>query len=197
MGLQATVGDGLEAVAQLACRLTPDASAAAAAGLQPSTPRQQDAAVTSTSAQGEAARCDTAPLAANTAATPPDNAQQQQQQQQECHDPEQAQQQQERDLKQQPQEQLDVLIIDAGSGDASQPMSCPPPAFLEPAFLQHAKQVLQPEGMLVVNCVSRAIEPYKAAVKALQASLECWCGPLHMLCMVADAAASKSFSMNV
>ncbi|DBB00023.1 TPA: hypothetical protein ACH3X1_013883 [Trebouxia sp. C0004] len=66
-------------------------------------------------------------------------------------------------------QQLDVLIVDAGSGDASVAMSCPPAAFLEPEFLQHATQVLNAGGMLVVNCVSRAVEPYKAAVKALQA----------------------------
>ncbi|DBB00024.1 TPA: hypothetical protein ACH3X1_013883 [Trebouxia sp. C0004] len=65
-------------------------------------------------------------------------------------------------------QQLDVLIVDAGSGDASVAMSCPPAAFLEPEFLQHATQVLNAGGMLVVNCVSRAVEPYKAAVKALQ-----------------------------
>ena len=65
-------------------------------------------------------------------------------------------------------QQLDVLIVDAGSGDASFAMSCPPAAFLEPEFLQHARQVLKGKGMLVVNCVSRAVEPYKAAVKALQ-----------------------------
>lgn len=67
-----------------------------------------------------------------------------------------------------PSQQLDVLIVDAGSGDASVAMSCPPAAFLEPEFLQHAKEVLKGKGMLVVNCVSRAAEPYKAAVKALQ-----------------------------
>jgi spermidine synthase len=39
---------------------------------------------------------------------------------------------------------------------------------LEPEFLQHARQVLKAGGILVVNCVSRAVEPYKAAVKALQ-----------------------------
>ncbi len=65
-------------------------------------------------------------------------------------------------------QQLDVLIVDAGSGDASVAMSCPPAAFLEPEFLQHARQVLKAGGILVVNCVSRAVEPYKAAVKALQ-----------------------------
>ena len=63
---------------------------------------------------------------------------------------------------------LDVLIVDAGSGDASVAMSCPPAPFLQNDFLQHAKQVLTPNGMLVINCVSRVAEPYKAAVKALQ-----------------------------
>ena len=47
-------------------------------------------------------------------------------------------------------------------------MSCPPAAFLRLEFLQHARQVLEGKGMLVVNCVSWAAEAYKAAVKALQ-----------------------------
>lgn len=63
---------------------------------------------------------------------------------------------------------LDLLVVDAGSGDASVPMSCPPAPFLESSFLGHARQVLKPDGMLAVNCVSRAAEPYKAAVKSLQ-----------------------------
>ena len=29
-------------------------------------------------------------------------------------------------------ERLDLLVVDAGSSDASLPMSCPPPSFLEP-----------------------------------------------------------------
>lgn len=63
---------------------------------------------------------------------------------------------------------LDLLVVDAGSGDASVPMSCPPAPFLESKFLGDAIQVLNPGGMLAVNCVSRAAEPYRAAVKALQ-----------------------------
>ena len=63
---------------------------------------------------------------------------------------------------------LDLLVVDAGSGDASVPMSCPPAPFLESRFLGHATEVLKPSGMLAVNCVSRAAEPYKAAVKSLQ-----------------------------
>lgn len=63
---------------------------------------------------------------------------------------------------------LDLLVVDAGSGDASVPMSCPPAPFLESKFLGDAIQVLKPGGMLAVNCVSRAAEPYRAAVKALQ-----------------------------
>lgn len=66
---------------------------------------------------------------------------------------------------------LDLLVVDAGSGDASVAMSCPPPAFLEAEFLGHAKEVLNLRGMLVVNCVSRAEEPYKAAVQALQVAV--------------------------
>ena len=66
--------------------------------------------------------------------------------------------------------QLDLLVVDAGSGDATVAMSCPPAAFLAATFLGQAKRVLRPGGMLVVNCVSRADEPYRAAVNALQVS---------------------------
>ena len=31
------------------------------------------------------------------------------------------------------QGQWDLLVVDAGSGNASEAMSCPPPAFLEPS----------------------------------------------------------------
>ena len=67
-----------------------------------------------------------------------------------------------------PSQHLDLLVVDAGSGDASVAMSCPPAPFLESRFLGQAKQVLRHGGMLAVNCVSRAAEPYTAAVKALQ-----------------------------
>ena len=63
---------------------------------------------------------------------------------------------------------VDVLVVDAGSGDASLAMSCPPAAFVEPAFLHHASTALSVHGVLVVNCVSRLDGPYRAAVEALQ-----------------------------
>ena len=154
-GMQAEVGDGLHAIAQLAASLAPAdgishshsaASADAHHGAGPHQPHEQE-----------------------------QQQQQQQrykdQQEQNSEDSQQQQQQQSEEGQQQEhQRPVDVLIIDAGSGDASVAMSCPPPAFLEPAVLQQAKQVLNRAGMLVVNCVSRAAQPYQAAVKALQVS---------------------------
>lgn len=67
---------------------------------------------------------------------------------------------------------LDLLVVDAGSGDASVAMSCPPAPFLESTFLGDAKQALKPGGMLAVNCVSRAAEPYRAAVETLQVGVQ-------------------------
>lgn len=63
---------------------------------------------------------------------------------------------------------LDVLMVDAGSGDSSLPMSCPPPAFLERHFLEHARASLRPGGLLMVNCVSRSDAAFAAAVAALK-----------------------------
>ncbi len=132
--LQATVGDGLKAVAQLAQSLS-----------------------SGSSADSESVSND-----ASTPAQPPE------QQEQTGHSADSKFDQTPHGGKSWSSQQLDVLIVDAGSGDASVAMSCPPAAFLELEFLQHAKKVLKGKGMLVVNCVSRAAEPYKAAVKALQ-----------------------------
>ncbi|KAK9806887.1 hypothetical protein WJX72_006435 [[Myrmecia] bisecta] len=67
-----------------------------------------------------------------------------------------------------PREPLDVIIVDAGSGDASVAMSCPPAPFVQAEFLRHAKQALHPEGMLVMNCVSRTDTPYQEAVETIK-----------------------------
>ncbi|KAA6429889.1 MAG: hypothetical protein FRX49_00321, partial [Trebouxia sp. A1-2] len=132
--LQATVGDGFEAVAQLAQSLSSGCSA------------------------------DSGSMS-NDISTP---AHLPEQQEQTGHSADSKPDQSSHGVTSWSSQQLDVLIVDAGSGDASVAMSCPPAAFLEPLFLQHARQVLKAGGMLVVNCVSRVVEPYKAAVKALQ-----------------------------
>ncbi len=72
------------------------------------------------------------------------------------------------------EEHLDLLIVDAGSGDASQAMSCPPPAFLEKDFLENAKQALRPGGVLAMNCVTRAKASLGAAVAAVKVSGSQW-----------------------
>ena len=129
LGMQATVGDGLQAVAQLA----QGSSANSAAGTQ-------HAAELMSHASGPTQ----SPVSYDSSHS----------------------------------QHLDLLVVDAGSGDASLPMSCPPAPFLESAFLGDAKQALKPGGMLAVNCVSRAAEPYRAAVKALQVGAQ----PILSLC---------------
>ena len=63
---------------------------------------------------------------------------------------------------------LDVLIVDAGSGDASLAMTCPPAAFLGEDFLENARAAVRPDGLVIVNCVSRSAEAFSKAAAALQ-----------------------------
>ena len=63
---------------------------------------------------------------------------------------------------------LDFLIVDAGSSDSSLAMSCPPPAFLEPRCLQHARRALKDTGLLVINCVTRSEKAFASALAAVQ-----------------------------
>ncbi len=63
---------------------------------------------------------------------------------------------------------LDVLIVDAGSGDASLAMTCPPATFLGERFLADAHAAIRPDGLLIVNCVSRSAEVFSHATQALQ-----------------------------
>ena len=63
---------------------------------------------------------------------------------------------------------LDVVVVDAGSGDASLAMSCPPAAFLEQPFLRNACTALRPGGLLAVNCVTRLDATFLRAAQAIQ-----------------------------
>ena len=78
------------------------------------------------------------------------------------------QQQQQQQQQQANPEPFNFLIIDAGSGDASLPMSCPPPSFLEPGMLRSMAAALKPQGLLAMNCVSRSDAAFKEAVAAVQ-----------------------------
>ena len=62
----------------------------------------------------------------------------------------------------------DVLIVDAGSNDASLAISCPPAPFLESHFLKNALQALRPHGLLVVNCVTRSDLAFQKALQSVQ-----------------------------
>ena len=63
---------------------------------------------------------------------------------------------------------LDVVVVDAGSGDASLAMSCPPTAFLEQPFLRNACTALRLGGLLAVNCVTRLDATFLQAARAVQ-----------------------------
>jgi len=65
---------------------------------------------------------------------------------------------------------LALLVVDAGGADAGGgPMTCPPPPFTTPAFLESAASCLDPAcGLLAINCVSRAGGPVEDLVAKLK-----------------------------
>ncbi|KAL0038662.1 hypothetical protein WJX79_002183 [Trebouxia sp. C0005] len=64
--------------------------------------------------------------------------------------------------------ELDPVVVDLARRHFGFADSASLQATVGDGFEAHARQVLKAGGMLVVNCVSRVVEPYKAAVKALQ-----------------------------
>ncbi len=81
---------------------------------------------------------------------------------------------------------LDLLVVDAGSGDASLAMSCPPAEFLKAEFLHQAREVLKPGGLMVINCVTRAESAFQSAVQAVRVRFSCSETHVHMQQAVAD-----------
>ena len=65
--------------------------------------------------------------------------------------------------------EADVVVIDVDAKDASLGMSCPPAAFLEPAYLQKVKRVLRPGGVCIVNIVARSEKAFSKAMVDLRA----------------------------
>jgi SAM-dependent methyltransferase len=65
--------------------------------------------------------------------------------------------------------EADVVVIDVDAKDASLGMSCPPAAFLEPAYLQKVKRTLRPGGVCVVNIVARSEKSFSRAMVDLRA----------------------------
>ncbi|XP_061096025.1 eEF1A lysine and N-terminal methyltransferase isoform X2 [Conger conger] len=49
----------------------------------------------------------------------------------------------------------DVIMFDVDSKDATVGMSCPPPAFVETAFLEKVRNLLTPRGVFILNLVCR------------------------------------------
>jgi hypothetical protein len=65
--------------------------------------------------------------------------------------------------------EADVVVIDVDAKDASLGMSCPPAAFLEPAYLQKVKRVLRSDGVCIVNIVARSEKSFSRAMVDLRA----------------------------
>ncbi|XP_055498232.1 eEF1A lysine and N-terminal methyltransferase isoform X2 [Leucoraja erinacea] len=62
----------------------------------------------------------------------------------------------------------DVVMFDVDSKDTTLGMSCPPPAFLEQAFLQKVRSLLAPQGLFVLNLVCRDRALREKAVEVIK-----------------------------
>ena len=65
--------------------------------------------------------------------------------------------------------EADVVVIDVDAKDASLGMSCPPAAFLAPAYLQKVKRTLRPCGVCIINIVARSEKAFSKAMVDLRA----------------------------
>ena len=91
------------------------------------------------------------------------------------------------------EESLDVLIVDAGSNDASIAISCPPAPFLEPQFLSKALGALRPRGLLVLNCVTRSESAFQKVLQSMQVNASarnCHQAPHYLVLLHLSAPAS-------
>ncbi|XP_051866976.1 eEF1A lysine and N-terminal methyltransferase [Pristis pectinata] len=64
----------------------------------------------------------------------------------------------------------DVVMFDVDSKDITLGMSCPPPAFVDQAFLQKVRSLLAPQGLFILNLVCRdhaLKEKVMAAIKSV------------------------------
>ncbi|XP_054240360.1 eEF1A lysine and N-terminal methyltransferase isoform X2 [Indicator indicator] len=64
--------------------------------------------------------------------------------------------------------QYDAIMFDVDSKDLTVGMSCPPPAFVEKAFLQKVKTILKPEGVFVLNLVCRDAQLKESVLATLR-----------------------------
>ncbi|XP_007525255.1 eEF1A lysine and N-terminal methyltransferase isoform X1 [Erinaceus europaeus] len=62
----------------------------------------------------------------------------------------------------------DVIMFDVDSKDPALGMSCPPPAFVDPSFLQKVKCILSPEGVFILNLVCRDVKLKDSVLACLQ-----------------------------
>ncbi|XP_075421110.1 eEF1A lysine and N-terminal methyltransferase [Tenrec ecaudatus] len=63
----------------------------------------------------------------------------------------------------------DVVMFDVDSKDPTLGMSCPPPAFVEPAFLQNVRSILTPGGVFILNLVCRDLGLKDSVLAGLKA----------------------------
>ncbi|XP_044295229.1 eEF1A lysine and N-terminal methyltransferase isoform X1 [Varanus komodoensis] len=62
----------------------------------------------------------------------------------------------------------DAVMFDVDSKDSALGMSCPPPAFVEKAFLQKVKSLLKPDGIFILNLVCRDPQLREAVLGSLK-----------------------------
>ncbi|XP_006887490.1 PREDICTED: methyltransferase-like protein 13 isoform X2 [Elephantulus edwardii] len=63
----------------------------------------------------------------------------------------------------------DVIMFDVDSKDPTLGMSCPPPAFVDHAFLQKVKNILASEGVFILNLVCRDLGLKNSVLAGLKA----------------------------
>ncbi|XP_069793838.1 eEF1A lysine and N-terminal methyltransferase isoform X1 [Narcine bancroftii] len=62
----------------------------------------------------------------------------------------------------------DVVMFDVDSKDATLGMSCPPPAFVDKAFLQKVQRLMAPQGLFILNLVCRDPALRKKVIAAIK-----------------------------
>ncbi|KAM6218575.1 eEF1A lysine and N-terminal methyltransferase isoform 3-T3 [Rhynchocyon petersi] len=67
------------------------------------------------------------------------------------------------------QPHYDVIMFDVDSKDPTLGMSCPPPAFVDHAFLQNVKSILTTEGVFILNLVCRDLGLKNSVLTRLKA----------------------------
>ena len=67
---------------------------------------------------------------------------------------------------------FDIIVLDVDSKDESVGMSCPPEAFVAPAYLANVRRVLRPTGLLMINVAARSDKLLEGALKQVRGAFE-------------------------